>query len=106
MTVTASLQEQERIKSRFVERRSNIIKEIIATETSYLDSLVTLHEVFEKPLIESRLLSENIIKQIFSNLSQLIQVHKKLLGNLDKDTAQVFLNAVSKYLKFLHLYAG
>jgi hypothetical protein len=92
--VSVTLQEQERQKTRFIERRSHIIKEIIATETSYLDSLITLHDVFEKPLGDSHLLPEITIKQIFANLPELIQVHKKLLVNLNKDIAQVFLNVV------------
>ncbi|XP_025153688.1 intersectin-2 isoform X3 [Harpegnathos saltator] len=63
-------------------KRQEHIKELIATEQAYIEDMRLVHEVFEKPLIESLVLSIDEIEKIFINWRDIIACNDNFLRTL------------------------
>jgi len=64
--------------------RKNIINEIISTEVTYVESLITCCEVFIHPLLKNMLISHEEAHIIFSNLDyKIVKIHQKFLDMLE-----------------------
>ncbi|XP_033230304.1 intersectin-1 isoform X3 [Belonocnema kinseyi] len=73
--LTAQLEPMER-------KRQEYIKELIATEQAYIEDMRLVHEVFEKPLLESLVLSANEVDRIFVNWRDIIACNDNFLRTL------------------------
>ncbi|XP_059506176.1 intersectin-1 isoform X1 [Stegostoma tigrinum] len=63
-------------------KRQGYIHELIVTEENYVSDLQLVTEVFQKPLLESDLLTEKEVAMIFVNWKELIMCNIKLLKAL------------------------
>ncbi|KAH0509107.1 Intersectin-1 [Microtus ochrogaster] len=63
-------------------KRQGYIHELIVTEENYVNDLQLVTEVFQKPLMESELLTEKEVAMIFVNWKELIMCNIKLLKAL------------------------
>ncbi|XP_028938168.1 intersectin-1 isoform X2 [Ornithorhynchus anatinus] len=63
-------------------KRQGYIHELILTEENYVNDLQLVTEVFQKPLMESELLTEKEVAMIFVNWKELIMCNIKLLKAL------------------------
>ncbi|XP_018365606.1 PREDICTED: intersectin-1 isoform X10 [Trachymyrmex cornetzi] len=63
-------------------KRQEHIKELIVTEQAYIEDMRLVHEVFEKPLIESLVLSVDEIERIFINWRDIIACNDNFLRTL------------------------
>ncbi|XP_032888315.1 intersectin-1 isoform X6 [Amblyraja radiata] len=63
-------------------KRQGYIHELIVTEENYVSDLQLVTEVFQKPLLESDLLTEKEVTMIFVNWKELIMCNIKLLKAL------------------------
>ncbi|XP_071567656.1 intersectin-1 isoform X11 [Temnothorax nylanderi] len=63
-------------------KRQEHIKELIVTEQAYIEDMRLVHEVFEKPLIESLVLSIDEIERIFINTRDIIACNDNFLRTL------------------------
>ncbi|XP_011639535.1 intersectin-1 isoform X5 [Pogonomyrmex barbatus] len=63
-------------------KRQEHIKELIMTEHAYIEDMRLVHEVFEKPLIESLVLSVDEIERIFINWRDIIACNDNFLRTL------------------------
>uniref|UniRef100_A0AAY4CLR3 Intersectin-1 n=1 Tax=Denticeps clupeoides TaxID=299321 RepID=A0AAY4CLR3_9TELE len=63
-------------------KRQGYIHELIVTEENYVTDLQLVTETFQKPLLESELLSEKEVAMIFVNWKELIMCNIKLLKAL------------------------
>ncbi|XP_074929675.1 intersectin-1 isoform X2 [Chelonoidis abingdonii] len=63
-------------------KRQGYIHELIVTEENYVNDLQLVTEIFQKPLIESELLTEKEVAMIFVNWKELIMCNIKLLKAL------------------------
>jgi RhoGEF domain len=64
-----------------VDARTNIAREILSTEESYMSALLTITDVYVKPL-QAAGISPDIISRIFSNVKLLFNVNTILLEDL------------------------
>lgn len=62
--------------------RQECVNELISTENAYLDDMTIVHTIFEKPLRNSKVISEEELQGIFVNWQEIIQCHRKFLGDL------------------------
>ncbi|KAI6079761.1 Intersectin-1 isoform X4 [Aix galericulata] len=60
-------------------KRQGYIHELIVTEENYVNDLQLVTEIFQKPLMESELLTEKEVAMIFVNWKELIMCNIKLL---------------------------
>uniref|UniRef100_A0A8C5N098 Intersectin-1 n=1 Tax=Leptobrachium leishanense TaxID=445787 RepID=A0A8C5N098_9ANUR len=63
-------------------KRQGYIHELIVTEENYVNDLQLVTEAFQKPLLESELLTEKEVAMIFVNWKELIMCNIKLLKAL------------------------
>ncbi|XP_069742821.1 intersectin-2-like isoform X2 [Narcine bancroftii] len=63
-------------------KRQGYIHELIQTEDRYMDDLQLVLEVFEKPMAESKLMTESELRTIFLNWKELIMSNTKLFKAL------------------------
>ncbi|XP_031369761.1 intersectin-1 isoform X9 [Apis dorsata] len=63
-------------------KRQEYIKELIMTEQAYIEDMRLVHEVFEKPLIESLVLTVDEIDKIFVNWRDIIACNDNFLRTL------------------------
>ncbi|XP_063067852.1 intersectin-1 isoform X2 [Engraulis encrasicolus] len=63
-------------------KRQGYIHELIVTEENYVNDLQLVTEIFQKPLLESELLTEKEVAMIFVNWKELIMCNIKLLKAL------------------------
>ncbi|XP_043468951.1 intersectin-1 isoform X3 [Leptopilina heterotoma] len=63
-------------------KRQEYIKELIATEQAYIEDMRLVHEVFEKPLLESLVLSVDEVDRIFVNWRDIIACNDNFLRTL------------------------
>ncbi|XP_025989410.2 intersectin-1 isoform X4 [Solenopsis invicta] len=63
-------------------KRQEHIKELIVTEQAYIEDMRLVHEVFEKPLLESLVLSVDEIERIFINWRDIIACNDNFLRTL------------------------
>nr|XP_012216614.1 PREDICTED: intersectin-1 isoform X3 [Linepithema humile] len=63
-------------------KRQEHIKELIMTEKAYIEDMRLVHEVFEKPLIESLVLSVDEVEKIFINWRDIIACNDNFLRTL------------------------
>ncbi|OXB72532.1 UNVERIFIED_CONTAM: hypothetical protein H355_003890 [Colinus virginianus] len=63
-------------------KRQGYIHELIVTEENYVNDLQLVTEIFQKPLMESELLTEKEVAMIFVNWKELIMCNIKLLKAL------------------------
>ncbi|XP_023316913.1 intersectin-2 isoform X3 [Trichogramma pretiosum] len=63
-------------------KRQEYIKELIATEEAYIIDMQLVHEVFEKPLLASNVLSVADVEKIFINWRDIIACNDNFLRNL------------------------
>ncbi|XP_070527268.1 intersectin-1 isoform X5 [Cardiocondyla obscurior] len=63
-------------------KRQEHIKELIVTEQAYIEDMRLVHEVFEKPLLESLVLSVVEIERIFINWRDIIACNDNFLRTL------------------------
>ena len=80
-------QRTTRRTKKMIKDRDNIIREILATEESYIEALETLIKVYKAPLKQTLntnnpLASKSEIKQIFSNVSRVLVTNRALLREL------------------------
>eukprot|EP01080_Neovahlkampfia_damariscottae_P006928 gene6928-11091_t len=68
--------------SQGLKERNNILKEIIKTESDYVNSLNYLNIYYKEPIINKKILKPNQISEIFLNLDDLIAIHTTLLEKL------------------------
>ena len=74
------------------QKRSDVVKEIVATEQKYVDNLSSLQMIFMQPL-EIKLkqgrgiLSDNQLQSIFSNWTEIYEIHFLLLEDLNRRMA-------------------
>ena len=62
--------------------REKIIRELISTEVTYVESLTWLEENFREPLRMGHILTEEEDQIIFLNSATILNLHKPLLENL------------------------
>ncbi|EDQ88061.1 uncharacterized protein MONBRDRAFT_32963 [Monosiga brevicollis MX1] len=87
--------------------RQKVIYELIQTEQDYLRDLVIIRNLFRQPLVDQKVLSEQMITKIFSNLDELLAVnadlHERLIARrkkgLVKNVGEVFLDML-KHRRF------
>ncbi|XP_044011155.1 intersectin-1 isoform X3 [Aphidius gifuensis] len=63
-------------------KRQESIKELIATEEGYINDMRLVHEVFEKPLIQSMVLTVDEVEKIFVNWRDIIACNDNFLRTL------------------------
>ncbi|RXM97803.1 Intersectin-1 [Acipenser ruthenus] len=63
-------------------KRQGYIHELIVTEENYVNDLQLVTETFQKPMLESELLTEKEVSMIFVNWKELIMCNIKLLKAL------------------------
>ncbi|XP_048202225.1 intersectin-1 isoform X3 [Perognathus longimembris pacificus] len=63
-------------------KRQGYVHELIVTEENYVNDLQLVTEIFQKPLMESELLTEKEVAMIFVNWKELIMCNIKLLKAL------------------------
>lgn len=63
-------------------KRQEYIKELIMTEQAYIEDMRLVHEVFEKPLIESLVLTMDEVDKIFVNWRDIIACNDNFLRTL------------------------
>ncbi|XP_007445183.1 intersectin-1-like, partial [Python bivittatus] len=63
-------------------KRQGYIHELIVTEENYVNDLQLVTEIFQKPLMDSELLTEKEVAMIFVNWKELIMCNIKLLKAL------------------------
>ncbi|XP_015589739.1 intersectin-1 isoform X6 [Cephus cinctus] len=63
-------------------KRQEYIKELIATERAYIEDMRLVHEVFEKPLLESLVLTVDEVEKIFVNWRDIIACNDNFLRTL------------------------
>ncbi|KAF5279390.1 hypothetical protein FQA39_LY05500 [Lamprigera yunnana] len=63
--------------------RQECINELIQTEKTYIDDMTTVHEVFEIPLIQSKIISKDEIQGIFVNWQDILQCNRNFLQDLN-----------------------
>ncbi|KAH0568927.1 intersectin-1 isoform X2 [Cotesia glomerata] len=63
-------------------KRQEYIKELIATEEAYINDMILVHEVFEKPLIQSCVLTVDEVERIFVNWRDIIACNDNFLRTL------------------------
>lgn len=72
------------------ENVAHILNELVETEQVYLDDLQTLVNLFLKPFQENQFLKEfqqpSDAKVIFSNISDILSLHRTLLGELKRNS--------------------
>ncbi|XP_055534796.1 protein vav isoform X3 [Wyeomyia smithii] len=68
------------VASATFEQRDFVIKELIDTESNYLDALMALKYKFMQPL--ERILPKEVIRCIFPCIKELVDIHEKFLTNL------------------------
>ncbi|XP_053688911.1 protein vav [Sabethes cyaneus] len=71
---------KNQITSATFEQRDFVIKELIDTETNYLDALMALKYKFMQPL--EKILPKEVIRCIFPYIKELVDIHEKFLNNL------------------------
>ena len=67
------------------ERRVKILKEILSTEGTYVNSLTSLIENFKVPMNFGKILSDEHEFEIFLNAEAILGLHKPLLEKLDSE---------------------
>ncbi|XP_068862610.1 intersectin-1 isoform X3 [Aphelocoma coerulescens] len=77
-------------------KRQGYIHELIVTEENYVNDLQLVTEIFQKPLMESELVTEKEVAMIFVNWKELIMCNIKLLksGSLSNPRALLLLRAL------------
>ncbi|XP_046999743.1 intersectin-1 [Schistocerca americana] len=63
-------------------KRQGCIQELIDTEQAYINDMSIVHDVFEKPLLESKVLSNEEIYKIFVNWREILQCNYMFLRTL------------------------
>ncbi|XP_011306596.1 intersectin-2 isoform X3 [Fopius arisanus] len=63
-------------------KRQDYIRELIATEEAYINDMRLVHEVFEKPLIQSMVLTVDEVERIFVNWRDIIACNDNFLRTL------------------------
>lgn len=81
--------------------RQEVVGEIISTETSYIRTLQAIKQYVQEPLKAQNVVTPEEIKELFSNLADLIPVNQRLLRNLqgiedlppnEQNIGQIFLS--------------
>jgi hypothetical protein len=87
-------------------QRGFVIKELIATETTYLKSLQTVVDVFIEPIRNERILEHSDIHSQFLNWEPIVGLHKQLLEQLcTADASEVKVGKIFKtYGHFFKMY--
>lgn len=67
------------------EQRDFVIKELVDTETNYLDALMALKYKFMQPL--ERALTKEVLRIIFPCIKELVDIHEKFLAKLKEAVA-------------------
>lgn len=62
--------------------RQDCINELIQTEKAYIEDMEVVHRVFEKPLSESRVITQQDLEEIFVNWRDILQCNKNFLADL------------------------
>jgi len=84
--------------------RQEVVGEIISTETSYIRTLQAIKQYVQDPLKAQNIVTPEEIKELFSNLPDLIPVNQRLLRNLqgiedlppnEQNIGQIFLSMVA-----------
>ncbi|XP_073978678.1 dynamin associated protein 160 isoform X3 [Rhodnius prolixus] len=63
-------------------KRQQYIKELILTEQAYIDDMSIVHDIFEKPLAESKIISSEQLRTIFINWHDIIECNYTFLRSL------------------------
>jgi hypothetical protein len=94
-----------------MERRVQLVRELVDTERTYVRSLTLLKEQYMLPLEKAELLSKDEVKVVFSNVALLHSVHKELLSDLGArfyaatDQAPCIGDIFAHLAPYLKLYA-
>eukprot|EP01102_Stenamoeba_stenopodia_P008638 TRINITY_DN250_c0_g1_i1.p1 TRINITY_DN250_c0_g1~~TRINITY_DN250_c0_g1_i1.p1 ORF type:complete len:1320 (-),score=388.27 TRINITY_DN250_c0_g1_i1:100-4059(-) len=84
--------------------RQEVVGEIISTETSFIRHLQAVKQYLQEPLKTQNIVTAEEIKELFSNLADLIPVNQKLLRNLqgvedlppnEQNIGEIFLSLAS-----------
>lgn len=78
-----SKQEEIRPQDERIQKRMKVIEELIATEQSYQQSLSVIVEHFVEPIRKKKILSEEEISLVFSNLEVIMELSKTFLDKLE-----------------------
>lgn len=70
--------------SPYERKRQESINEFVQTERTYVNDMSVVHEVFEVPLRNSKLISPKEIDEIFVNWQDIIQCNHNFLKDLLK----------------------
>lgn len=62
--------------------RQDCINELIQTEKAYIEDMEVVHRIFEKPLSESRVVTQQDLEGIFVNWRDILQCNKNFLADL------------------------
>lgn len=86
------------------QKRSEAIREIITSETSYLKQLELLKEYFMIPIKERNILSSNDYETLFGSLDVIYRVNNELFRELQENPDDIS-NAFSKLAPYFKLYS-
>ncbi|KAJ7121833.1 Dbl homology domain-containing protein, partial [Mycena crocata] len=67
-----------------VQRRNNIVREIVQTERQYVQKLNDM-QTYATALSQSNLVDKDTIDLLFPNIAKILDLHRKLLGRFDDD---------------------
>ncbi|KAL6073123.1 RhoGEF domain containing protein [Balamuthia mandrillaris] len=94
--------------------RNEVIKELVETESAYVDHLSTIVEVFVEPIKEKNILTPPQVQVIFSNIALILTINTELLEKLRKvkknkpstqNIGEIFLS-MADYLKMYTQYCS
>ncbi|KAF5294447.1 hypothetical protein FQR65_LT01573 [Abscondita terminalis] len=90
--------------------RQECINELIQTEKTYIDDMTIVHEVFEIPLRQSKVVTEDELGGIFVNWQEILQCNRNFLRDISKrwnsgntvvgDVICLHLPLMTSYIKF------
>lgn len=83
--------------------RDQIIREIVTTEETYLRSLSTIIEHYVLPLRKLKIISQEVLSNLFSNIEMITDFHKLFLDHLKKSKSSI-PSIFLQYADWLKIY--
>ncbi|PRP83849.1 calmodulin-binding protein [Planoprotostelium fungivorum] len=96
-----------------IRKRNMVINEIINTERSYVEDLDIIIQIFLIPFKESKLLTDSVVYEIFSNVEALVGIHQDIAAQMEEDARKsngsglgdIFVKK-SDHLRFYSLFCS
>lgn len=84
--------------------RQECINELINTEKVYIEDMCTVHNVFEVPIRESKVITRRDVDCIFVNWQELIDCNKEFLKDILHRTesgSDIIGDVISNHVRFI-----